>query len=45
MEPLNEDDIKMIIMSHATRLLESAEFDARRSNDIDELIINNNLHW
>lgn len=45
LEPLSEDDIKMIILIHANRLLESDEFDARRYNDIDDLIRVNNLHW
>ena len=42
--PLDEDDIKIILMSHTTRMLKIAEFNAQRSNALDDLIIANNLH-
>jgi hypothetical protein len=42
LEPLNEDDIKAILLSHATWLLGNP-VDARRSNDLDDLIRLNGL--
>lgn len=37
LEPLNEDDIKAILLSHATWLLGNP-VDAKRGNDLDDLI-------
>ena len=42
--PLDEDDIKMILMSHTTRMHKIAKSNAQRSNALDDLIIANNLH-
>lgn len=42
LEPLNEDDIKAILLSHATWLLGNP-VDAKRSNDLDDLIRLNGL--
>jgi hypothetical protein len=42
LEPLDEDDIKAILLSHTTWLLGNP-VDARRSNDLDDLIKVNNL--
>ena len=42
LEPLNEDDIKVILLSHVTWLLGNP-VDARRSNDLDDLIRLNGL--
>ena len=42
--PLDEDDIKIILMSHATRMIKMTDVGAKRSNDLDDLIIANNLH-
>jgi hypothetical protein len=42
LEPLDEDDIKAILISHATWLLRNP-VDAQRSNDLDDLIKVNNL--
>mgnify|MGYP003587667121 CR=1 FL=1 len=43
LEPLNESDIKAMILSHANRLIE-VNITAPRSVDIDDLIIDNLLH-
>lgn len=40
--PLDENDIKAILLSHATRIL--SRVDAQRANDLDDLMMANNLH-
>ncbi len=42
LEPLNEDDIKAILLNHATWLLGNS-VDAKRSNDLDNLIRLNSI--
>ena len=44
---LGEDDIKFILFSHANRMIGLASnsvIPAERSNELDDLIIDNNLH-
>ena len=40
--PLDENDIKAIILSHVTRML--GRVNAQRANDLDDLMMANNLH-
>ena len=44
---LDEDDIKFILFSHANRMIglgSNSVISAERSNELDDLIIDNNLH-
>lgn len=41
---LDEEDVEYIVFTHADRLIGLGIVDARRSNEIDDLIIDNNLH-
>jgi len=44
---LGEDDIKFILFSHANRMIglgSNSVIPAERSNELDDLIIDNNLH-
>ena len=41
---LGQDDIKYIIFSHANRLIGLGVVPAQRGNELDDLIIDNNLH-
>lgn len=40
LDPLDENDLKAIILSHATRIM-GISVDAQRSNDLDDLILVN----
>ena len=44
---LGEDDIKFILFSHANRMIglgSNSVIPAERSNELDDLILDNNLH-